>query len=160
MLVLQTMPPDSGFRIAPNWPWIGKTTITSQFVDMTSPSNCFDIVLFLLSNFVTGPSFMLISSLVLELWQFSFIGDFTEIWKPEIPPSEFWPMSGDWGKLGIPQLVGMCIMQCYWILKNARVTVFIVSEFLREKQQGSKITLTQIRVKTLTNTVQNYGMKL
>ena len=33
----------------------------------TSTSNFFDVLLFLLSNLVTGPSFMSISSLVLEL---------------------------------------------------------------------------------------------
>ena len=32
-----------------------------------------DVVLFLLSGLVTGPSFMSVSSLVLELWQFYFI---------------------------------------------------------------------------------------
>ena len=32
------MRPESGFRIAPNWPWIGKMTMTSQFADMTSSS--------------------------------------------------------------------------------------------------------------------------
>ena len=32
-----------------------------------------DFVLFLSSNLVTGPSFMLISSVVQELWQFTFI---------------------------------------------------------------------------------------
>ena len=34
-----------------------------------------DVVLFLLSGLVTGPSFMSVSSLVLELWQLSFIRD-------------------------------------------------------------------------------------
>ena len=46
--------------------------------------NFFDAVLFLLSSLVTGPSFMSISSLVLELWQFSFIRDWPEIRKSEI----------------------------------------------------------------------------
>ena len=36
MEVLQTMRSESGFRIAPNWPKIGKMTMTSQFADMTS----------------------------------------------------------------------------------------------------------------------------
>ena len=36
--------------------------------------NFFDVVLFLLSILVTGPGFMARSSLVLELWQFSFKG--------------------------------------------------------------------------------------
>ena len=38
---------------------------------MTLSSNFFDVVLFFLWSLVTGPSFMSISSLVLELWQFS-----------------------------------------------------------------------------------------
>ena len=42
----------SGFRMAPNWPKIGKTTMMSQFVDMISSTNFFDIVLFLLSSLV------------------------------------------------------------------------------------------------------------
>ena len=52
--------------------------------------NFFDPVLFLLSSLVTGPSFMTISSLVLELWQFSFIRDWaignTPVWV--LPKSE------------------------------------------------------------------------
>ena len=47
--------------------------MTSQFTDMTPSSNIFHVVLFLLSGLVTGPSFISISLLVLELWQFSFI---------------------------------------------------------------------------------------
>ena len=45
---------------------------------MTSTSNFFNVVLFLLSSLVTGPNFMSISSLVLELWQFSFIRENTK----------------------------------------------------------------------------------
>ena len=45
--------------------------MTSQFVDMTSSAIFF--TLFLLSSLITGPSFMTISSQVLELWQFPFI---------------------------------------------------------------------------------------
>ena len=135
--VLQTMHP--GFQIAPNWLQIGKMAMTSQFSDMTSSSIFFDVVLFLLSSLVTGPSFMSISSLVLELWQFSFIRDWPEIRKSEIPPSEFCPISGDWGKLGIPNLARMSLMKCYWMLQNARVTAFTVSKLLRENQQGVKL---------------------
>ena len=61
------MHPESDFQIVPNWPEIEKMTMMSQFVEMASSSNFFNIVLFLLSNFVTGPGFMLISLLVLEL---------------------------------------------------------------------------------------------
>ena len=67
----------------------------------------FDVVLCLLSSLVTAPILMSISSLVLELWQFSYIRDWPEIWKSEIPPSEFFPISGDWGKLGIPNSTRM-----------------------------------------------------
>ena len=60
------------------------------------------VVLFLLSSLVTCPSLMSIWSLVLELWQFSFIKDWPEIRKSEISPSEFCPIPGDWGELWIP----------------------------------------------------------
>ena len=65
----------------------------------------FNVTLFLLSSLVTGLSFMAISSLVLELWEFSFIRDWPETRKLEIPSSEFCPISGDWDELGIPNLV-------------------------------------------------------
>ena len=61
------MRPESGFQIAPNWLEIGKMTMTSQFFEMALSSNFFDVVLFLLPSLVSGPSFMLISSLVQEL---------------------------------------------------------------------------------------------
>ena len=48
-------------------------TMMSQFSDMRSLLIFFDVVLFLLSSLVTGPSFMSISSLVFELWQFRFV---------------------------------------------------------------------------------------
>ena len=57
----------------------------SQFSDMTSLSNFFEGFQFLLSSLVTGPNFMSISSLFLELWQFPFIKDWPEIRKSEIP---------------------------------------------------------------------------
>ena len=91
---MQTLRPESGLRTAANWPKI--RNMTSQFFWMTSSLDLFDVVLFLLSSLVTGLSFMSISSLVLELWQFSFIRDWPEIRKSEIPPSEVCPISGDW----------------------------------------------------------------
>ena len=91
---------------------------------------------FLLSSLVTGQSFMLVSLLVLELWQFSLIKDWSEIQQSEIHPSEFCPISGDWGNLGIPGLIEMLLMNCYWMLQNTRVTAFMVFELSRETQQG------------------------
>ena len=96
----------------------------------------FDAVLFLLSSLVTGPSFMSIWSPVLELWQFSFIRDWPEIRKSELPPSEFCPTSGDWGELWIPHLARMSLIECYWMLQNSRVTAFTVFELCRENQLG------------------------
>ena len=105
----------------------------SQFADMTSSSNSFVVDVFPLSSSVTGPSFMSISRLVLELWQLLVI---KEIRKSEIPPSEFCSISGDWGVLGIANFARMSLIKSYWILQNARFTAFIVSELIRESQQG------------------------
>ena len=69
----------------------------------------------------------------------------------EIGNTPVWvlPNTGDWGKLGIPNLARMSLIKYYWMLQNARVTAFTVSELLRENQQGGKITApTRIRVKS------------
>ena len=63
------------------------------------------------------------------------IRDWPEVWKSEIPASEFCPVSGDWGKLGIANLAWMSLMKCYWMLQNAST----VSELLKENQQGLKL---------------------
>ena len=137
------MLPESGFWIAPNWPQIEKITMTSKFADITSPSDFFDTVFFLLSNLVIVSSFMSISSLVLELYQFSFIRDWPEIWKSEIPPSEFFSISKDWGELEIPNLVWMLLnemllkaakFQCYsfyrfWVINPNKAGLFEGSFF-------------------------------
>ena len=132
--MLQTVRPESGFRIALNWPYIRKMAMTSQFFDMASSSIFFDVVLFLLSCLVTGPTFMSISLLVLELWQFSFMRDCPKIRKSEIPLSEFCPISGDWSELGIPSLARMSLIKCYGMLQNTRVTAFTAYELLRVNQ--------------------------
>ena len=127
--------------------------MTSKFFAMTSTSNFFEIVLFHLSCLVTGPSFMSISSLVLEWWQFSFMRDWPEIRKSEIHSSEFCPIAGDWGKLWIPHLTRMSLIECYWMLQSSRATAFTTFELLRDNQLGrGTITPppprpTQIRVK-------------
>ena len=113
-------------------------TMASYFPDMTSLPNFSEVDLFFLSSLVTGPSFISISWLVLELWQFSFIRDWPEIRKLEIPSSEFCPISEDWGGLRIPNLSRVSLMKCYWMLQNDRATAFTISELLRENQQGVK----------------------
>ena len=59
--------PESGFRIATNWAKTAKMTMTSQFSDMKSSSNFSEVVVFLWSSLVIGPTFMSVSFLVLEL---------------------------------------------------------------------------------------------
>ena len=114
--------------------------LISAFSDMASLSYFyfFDLVLFLLSSLDTDPGFMSILSLILEFRQFSFVRVWQEIRKSEIPSSEFWPTSGDWGDLGIPNLARMSLRKCYWILQNATVTTFTFSELVRENQQGGE----------------------
>ena len=48
--------------------------------------NFFNVVLFLLLILVTGPSFMSVLSLVLELWKFTFIKAWPEIRKSKKSP--------------------------------------------------------------------------
>ena len=90
---------------------------------------------------VIGPSFISISSLVLKLGQFTFIRDWPEIRKSGIPLSEFCPISGDWSKLGIPNMAWASLIKCYWKMQNARVTAFTFSELLTKNQQGGGVEL-------------------
>ena len=129
------MRPESSSRMAINW----KINNDVKFADMTSLSNFFDVVLFLLSILVTGPSIMSILSLFLESQQFSCL----EIRKLEIPPSKFCPIYGDWSELGIPNLAQMPLIKSYWMQQNAKVSALIVSELLRENQQEVKLLPTQ-----------------
>ena len=99
----------------------------------------FRVVLFLLLSLVTGPSFMSISSLVLDLWQFLFYKGLTR--NPEIPPSEFCPISGEWSKLWMPNLAWMSLIECNWMLQNSRVTACTVFELLRDIQLGRGLKL-------------------
>ena len=113
-------------KLAINW---------KNYNDVKSSRNVFDVVLFLLSSLVTRPNFMSISSLVLELWQFSFIRDWPETLKSKLPSSVFCPISGDWSELEIPSFTQLNLMRCYWMRQNVRVTAFTFSELLRESQQ-------------------------
>ena len=118
-----------------------KSTISSEndndviFSDMKLSSNFFDEVLFLCPSLVTNPIFMSISSLVLKLWQFSFVKDWTEIQKWKITSSGFFPISRDWGEVGIPNLVRIYLIKSNCMLYNPMVTAIVVSELLRENQQ-------------------------
>ena len=85
----------------------------SQFMDRTLSSNIVDAAVFLLSILVTGARFMSLLLLVLEFGDFFFIRDLPEIQKSEISQSEFCPISGDWGELGIPNLTPMSLIKGY-----------------------------------------------
>ena len=54
-------------------------------------------------NIITGSGDMTIS----------FYRRFTKNGKSEIKPSEFCPVSGDWGELGIPNLARTFLIKCY-----------------------------------------------
>ena len=133
---MQTLCPEYGLRTAPNWSKIRKKTMTSQFSDMKSSSifywHCFvSFVKFSYwskfhVNIINGSGIMTIS----------FIRDWPEIRKSEIPPSEFFPISEDWGGLWMPNLARMSVIECYWMLQNFRVTAFTVFELLRKNQLG------------------------
>ena len=47
-------------------------------------------------------------------------------------PSEFCPTSGDWRKLGIPNLTQLSLIKCYWMLQDAKITAFIIPKLIRE----------------------------
>ena len=106
----------------------------------------FDLASFLLSSLVTSPSFMSISWLVLELWQFSFIKDWPKIQKSKISSSEFCPRSRDWGTkfgtnisnkmlLSAAKYQGYCFYH-FWAIKGKPT----------ERRVKSPPTHTQIRL--------------
>ena len=133
------MPRESGFWVAPNWPYIRKITMTSQFLTWRHHQIFLTLFIFLIKfsywtkihvNIITGSGVMII-----------FLRDWPEIRKSEIPPSEFFSISGDQGKLGIPNLAQGPLIKFYWMLQNARVIAFTVSELLRENQWGERVKL-------------------
>ena len=118
---MQSLCPESGLRIGPNWSKIEKMTMKSQFYDMTLTSTFFDVFLFRFSSLVTG---------------LSFISRLTR--NPEIRNTL--ALFGDWDELWIKNLARMSLTECYWTLQNFRITAFTLFELLRENQLRSKIT--------------------
>ena len=138
--------------------------MTSQFPDTTSSPNFFNVVLFLLPSLVTGSSFISLSSVVLELWQFTFIRVWPEIRKSEIQSPVFCPISEDWGKLRIPNLAQTSPIKVTKFCKIPGLELF--SELLRKNQQGGLVKLhhlslfrspTQTRVKIILKKSQTSG---
>ena len=133
MEVWQIMHPESGFRIATNWSEKRKMTMTLFFWNDVIVNFFWHCLVPLVRfgywskchvNIINGSGIMAIS----------FIMDWTEILKSQIPPSEFFPISGDWVELRQQNLARMFLIKCYWMLQNARVTAFTVSELLMENR--------------------------
>ena len=61
ILVLQIMHLDSELRITPKWPLSMKMIMIPEFVNMTSSTNFFNVVVFYLPSFVSNFHFILIT---------------------------------------------------------------------------------------------------
>ena len=109
---------------------------------MTSLSNIFDVTVFFFSSIVTGPSFMSISLLVLELRQFLFVRDWPEFQKSETPTFEFCPTSEIGAREGY---------QTWHDVTAFTVAAFAVSELLRENQQGGGVKIPPPRLGLKSN---------
>ena len=81
-------------KLAVNWKNDNDVTFFKHDVIVNFFWRCFVFLV----KLVTGPCFMSMSSLVLELRHIPFIKDWPEIRKSEIPPSEFCPIPGHWGE--------------------------------------------------------------
>ena len=124
------MPLESGFRIAQNWPYIGKMTMTSQIVGMTyrqffwhcyvSPVNCSYWPKFHV-NIITGSG-------VMTILVYKRIDQ--EFENRKYPPSEFSPISGCCGELWILNLTPMSLVESYIVLPNIRVTTLLFLSYL------------------------------
>ena len=109
--------PESGFWIAPSWSQIGKITITSQFGNMKPLSNFFWHCFVSLVRFSYWSKFhvnIITGSGVMTILVYKRL---TRIWKSEILPSGFFPISGNCGELWIPNLAPMSLIS-YWILQK------------------------------------------
>ena len=127
------MRPGSHFQIVPKWPKIGKTTMTSQFADVTSSPICFWRRFIFLVKFSYLSKFHVNIITVSGVMTIYFYKRLTR--NSEIGNTTIWvlcPISGDWGELEIPNLTRMFLIKCYWMLQNARFTAFTVSELLKE----------------------------
>ena len=99
-----------------------------NFMTWHNRRNFFGFVLFVLSSLVTGPSFMSISLLVLELWQFLFIRNWPEIWKSEKIMPNIWRLEQVKDtKFGMNFSNGMLLnvakcqgysFYCFWVIKE------------------------------------------
>ena len=134
------MRPETGFRIAPNLPEIGKMTMTSQIAGMTLSSNFFWCYRLSVVNFSYWSKFyvnILTSSRVITI--FLYEGSTRSL---EIGNTSVWILPNIWRleKIRDTKFWQMSLMKCYWMLQNTRVTAAMVSDSLRKNQRRSKIS--------------------
>ena len=152
---MQTLCQESGLRTAQNWQKDPKNdngvTIFWHDVIVKLFWRCF-ISLVKFSDWSKFHINIIAGSGIMTIF---FYKGCPEIRQSEISQSEFCPISGDCSKLWIPNLAGMSLIECYWMLKNVMVTAFAVFELLRENQLGGEFSIphshTQIRVKLGAN---------
>ena len=113
-----------------------------------------------LVKWLTGPSFMSISKLVLNLWEFFFVKDWLETRKLEIPWSDFWQISVIWHDVSNKMLLNGRKFQgysfyCFWVTKekpNSGWGKTIVPPQIRAIFKNSKINiLTNLKRLNLDN---------
>ena len=118
--------------------------------------------MFLLLSLVTGLSSIWISLMVPKLWKLSFVRDWPEIRKLEIPTPHFCPISGDWGKLRMQNLARIFLTKIHWMLQKARITAFPSQTTVRKSYQDwqvktkSETWLGKMRLWYNTNTWSNF----
>ena len=97
--------------------------------------NFFDVALFVLSGLVSGPSFMLTSSLVLEFWQVLAIKVLTK--NPDIENIPVWDLSNIWrqGQFRDTKFSMNASNKMLVIVQNARFTGFFLS-YLEKQNKG------------------------
>ena len=110
--------------------------MTSHFPNMMPSSNFFWRCFVFLVEFSYLSKFHVNMIMVQELWQFVFIRDWPKIQKLEISPSEFCPISGDWGEKRIPNLSRTSLIRSYWMLQNARGCSFYRFWVIKGKPTG------------------------
>ena len=97
VVFFSSVPSESSFRIAPNWPKIGKTIMTSRYFIYIVKFSCWSKFH---ANIITVSGTMTI-----------FL--YKRYTLLEIPLPDFCPISGDWGELGIPNLAEMSLIKFY-----------------------------------------------
>ena len=105
---------------------------------MMSLSNSFDVVLFPLSSLVTGQVSCQYHHCFWSYDNFLLQGIDQKSWNGKYL-FEFSPISEGWDELGIPDVAGMPLIKCYWMLQNASVAAFTVW-VIKGKPTGGKIT--------------------